>query len=195
MDGFEKRRKEKKKNILVTAQSLFTAHGVKNVSVAQIAKKANVSQVTIYNYFESKHKLVHEVFIHYVDTVSKEYEALLNRNIAFPEKIKQIIFNKKESAKHIHEDFYNYFMKDYSQGINYIEELYAREIFPKLIELFNEGRKQGYMNHDISNEAILFYIQMIKEAMQRKDVYQKLLPMTEDITKLLFYGIIGNGKD
>ncbi|WP_067726652.1 TetR/AcrR family transcriptional regulator [Oceanobacillus damuensis] len=195
MDGFERRKEQKKNDIMDAALSLFMEHGIKRVSVAGIAKQANVSQVTIYNYFGSKDNLVHEVFIFYVDKVWADYEALLNRDIAFPEKIKQIIFDKKEAANHINEEFYNHVMQDYSSGINYIEELYARDIFPKILELFNVGREQGYIRHDISNEAILFYIQMLKEAMQKKEIYQKVLPMTEDITKLIFYGIIGNEKE
>ncbi|MFC4024870.1 TetR/AcrR family transcriptional regulator [Oceanobacillus longus] len=195
MDGFERRKAMKKKIILKATLSLFINNGVKKVSIAEIAKKANVSQVTIYNYFKSKDNLAHEVLIYYVDQIWKEYEELFNRNIAFPDKIKGIIFDKKKAADNIHEDFYTYFMKEYSTGINYMEELYTEKIFPRLIELFNEGRAQGYINHDISNEAIIFYIQILKDAMQKKDIYQKILPMTEEITTLFFYGIIGKGND
>ena len=58
MDGFEKRREQKKKDILKAALSLFQQYGVQKVTISEIAKKANVSQVTIYNYFESKDNLL-----------------------------------------------------------------------------------------------------------------------------------------
>jgi AcrR family transcriptional regulator len=191
MDGFQRRREIKKKNILEAALALFMEYGVQKISVAEIAKKANVSQVTIYNYFDDKHNLVHEVIIYYVDKAWKEHEHLLKSNIPFPEKIKQIIFNKKETANHIHENFYQYFMKEYIDGNSYIEKLYEEKTIPFFMELFKEGKEQGHVDPQLSNEAIIFYIKMLKEYMQRKDVYSAILPLTEDITKILFYGIIG----
>lgn len=50
------------------------------------SKKANVSQVTIYNYFESKHNLIHEVFVYYADKALDEFEQILASNMTFPEK-------------------------------------------------------------------------------------------------------------
>jgi len=32
---------------------------------------------------------------------------------------------------------------------------------------------------------------MLKDYMQREEVYQKVLPLTEEITNIFFYGIIG----
>ncbi|MCR2821453.1 TetR/AcrR family transcriptional regulator [Lederbergia panacisoli] len=195
MDGFTRRKEMKKSDILNAAWALFMEFGVQKVSVAEIARKANVSQVTIYNYFESKENLVHEVIIFYIDKEWLEYELLLKSNVPFPDKIKQIIFNKKETANKIHEDFYQYFMKEYAAEMSYIENLYIEKTVPSFINLFNEGKEQGYIDKDLSNEAILFYIQMMKEHMQREDVYQKVLPMTEELMNLLFYGIMGKKED
>jgi AcrR family transcriptional regulator len=195
MDGFERRRKQKKMNILEAALALFMEYGVQKISIAEIAKKANVSQVTIYNYFDSKHNLVREVFLYYVGKAMDEFDQILNGDIAFPEKIKQIIFTKKETANQIHEDFYQYLMKEYTTGVNYIEKMYVEQIIPRLIDLFNEGKKQGYVDPNVSNEAILFFIQAVHEYIQREDVYQKILPLTEDIMRLMFYGIMGKKEN
>lgn len=195
MDGFERRKVQKKKDILDAALSLFLKFGVQKVSITEIAKQANVSQVTIYNYFESKDNLVHEVIMYYTDSVWMEYEDLFHSNFSFHEKIKKIIFEKKEIANEIHEDFYQYFMREYETGMSYIENLYKEKVLPKFMELFEEGKKQGFVDPNISTEAILFYIQMFKEYFQRKDAYEHALPLTEDLTKLFFYGIAGKGED
>lgn|SRR5690606_21766914 len=193
MDGFERRREQKKKDILQAALSLFLKYGVQKVSVAEIAKEAAVSQVTIYNYFESKDNLVHEAIIFYTDTVwQKYYEEIFESDLSFSEKITKIIFEKKETAEEIHPDFYQYFMKEYANGISYMEKLYTEQVLPKFIELFNEGKAEGLVDPTLSNEAIIFYIQMFKEYFQREDAYEKALPITEDLTKLFFYGIAGN---
>jgi len=191
MDGFERRRELKKTEILEASLDLFMVHGVQKVSIAEIAKKANVSQVTIYNYFESKHNLVHETIIFYVDKEWRQAEIVMDSDIPVQEKIKQLIFNKKETANNINPDFYNYFMKEYASGLNYIDDFIQNKAIPRMIDLFNEGKEQGAIDPDISNDAILFYIHMMQEYMQREDVYQKILPITEDINKILFYGIVG----
>ncbi|WP_258832201.1 TetR/AcrR family transcriptional regulator [Peribacillus frigoritolerans] len=191
MDGFQRRREQKKLNILEAALALFMEYGVQKISIGEIAKKANVSQVTIYNYFESKHNLIHEVFVYYTDKALDEFEQLLASNIAFPEKIKQLMFTKNETAKQIHEDFYQYLMKEYTSGINYMEKIYTEKALPRFIDLFNQGKDQGYVDPNLSNEAILFYIKAMNEYIQREEVYQSILPLTEDIMKILFYGIVG----
>ncbi|KHF38164.1 TetR/AcrR family transcriptional regulator [Halalkalibacter okhensis] len=191
MDGFQRRKEQKKRNILEAALTLFMEYGISKVSISEIAKEANVSQVTIYNYFESKHRLIHEVFIYYVDKASSNFEKVIYSDIPFPEKIQKIIFNKKEVANQINEEFYQYLMKEYSTEGNYIEKIYVQKAVPYFKILFKEGKEQGYIDPHMSDEAILFYVQMLKDYIQREDVYQKVLPLTEDITNIFFYGIIG----
>ncbi len=58
-----------------------------------------------------------------------------------------------------------------------------------------KGKEQGYTDKNFSQESILFYIQMLKDYVQREDVYPKVLPITENITNIFFYGIMGKGKE
>ncbi|MCU9595030.1 TetR/AcrR family transcriptional regulator [Caldibacillus thermolactis] len=195
MDGFEKRREQKKRDILEAALALFMEYGIQKVSITEIAKKANVSQVTIYNYFESKDNLVRLVFKYYVDQIWNEQKQLLVNDLPFNEKIKKIIFNKGIAANQISEQFFQDFMKDYASGRSYVEEVYQKEALPLFIKLFNEGREQGYINSEVSDEAILFYLKMFQEYLQREDVGTMTLPIAEDLTKLFFYGITGRKED
>ncbi|WP_042220621.1 TetR/AcrR family transcriptional regulator [Oceanobacillus manasiensis] len=195
MDGFERRRERKKQSILDAALRLFMEFGVQKVSMNEIATKAKVSQVTIYNYFKNKERLVEEVIHYYVDQVWQESDAVLKSDLPFPKKIEKLIFNKKESADSIHENFYQHFMKAYTAGDGYMEKLVTNEAIPKMMRFFDEGKSEGYVDPTISNEAILFYIQMMNEHLQKKDVYSKILPMTEDIMHILYYGIVGKRVD
>src|SRR5690625_1864846 len=94
MNGFERRKEMKKTNILDTALRLFLDEGVRSVSVAEIARQAEVSQVTIYNYFESKDNLIEEVIKYYLQQVWDEYIDIFEKDISFPDKVKKIIFDK-----------------------------------------------------------------------------------------------------
>ncbi|WP_216830755.1 TetR/AcrR family transcriptional regulator [Alkalihalobacterium elongatum] len=191
MDGFQRRRELKKNNILEAALALFMEYGIQKVSISEIAKKANVSQVTIYNYFESKHKLIQDVFIYYVDKAATDFEQIIYSDLPFPEKINKLIFAKKEVSTQIHQEFYQFMMKEYTTEGNYIEKIYIEKTIPYFKELIEDGKKQGYIDQNLSHEAILFYIKMLKDYMQQEEVYQKILPLTEDITNIFFYGICG----
>jgi len=195
MDGFEKRREQKKKSILEAALALFMEYGIQKVSIAEIAKKANVSQVTIYNYFESKDNLVRFVFQYYVDQVWNTQKQVLESDLPFNEKIKNIIFEKGMKADQISTRFFQDFMKDYASGQSYVEEVYLKEALPLLINLFDEGRKQGVIDSTISNEAILFYLQMFQRYLQLEDISPLILPIAEDLTKLFFYGVAGKKEE
>jgi len=195
MDGFQRRRKQKENAILQAALTLFMDAGVQKVSIAEIAAKANVSQVTIYNYFESKDNLTQLVLKFYVDQIWEEQKEQLNSDLPFLDKIKQIAFSKSDYTTQFNSPFFQYFMDDYSTGKSYVEEVYTREAIPRMLALFNEGKEQGFIDPDMSNEAILVYMQMFKEYLQQKEVSLAILPITEDLTTLFFYGIAGKKEE
>lgn len=194
-NGFERRKERKKTDILQASLNLFIKYGTKKVAISEIAQKAQVSQVTIYNYFENKENLIRNVIGYYIDEIWIEYEELLNSDIPFTDKIKQMIFAKKEESLQISDAFYQDIMSEYADGLSYIEKFYAEKMIPRFIDFFNEGKEKGYVDPTVSNEAILFYFQMLKDQIQRKEVYETALPLTEEITKLLFYGILGNNQN
>ncbi len=194
MDGFQKRTRKKQRDILEAALQLFLLHGIKKVSIAEIAQEANVSQVTIYNYFDSKDKLIHQAIKHYIDQSYQHYQEILNSEEDFPEKIKNIIFNKRGVADTVHEEIYQYLMNDLNNEQSYLDRVYREKSIPFFQQLISEGKKKGYINADISEEAIMFYIQMLKDQMQKKEINEYILPITEDILNLFFYGIMGKSK-
>lgn len=195
MDGFQRRREQKENAILQAALTLFMDAGVQKVSIAEIAAKANVSQVTIYKYFESKENLTQLVLKFYVEQIWEEQKKQLNSDLPFLDKIKQITFSKSDYANQFNSQFFQYFMNDYSTGKSYVEEIYTREAIPRMIALFDEGKEQGFIDQNMSNEAILVYMQMFKDYLQQKDVSLTVLPMTEDLITLFFYGIVGKKEE
>lgn len=190
MDGFQRRREQKKQAILLAALTLFMKNGIQKVSIAEIAKEAGVSQVTIYNYFESKHQLTYDVFVYYIETASSQFEELVHSDLPFPDKIRMIMFSKKEVAQQIHEEFYQYLMKQYSTEGNVFENLYEEKVVPYFSQLIQEGKDQGYVDESLSEDAIRFYLEMLRTYMENEENYTKALPLTEDINKIFFYGIM-----
>ena len=92
-DGFERRKERKKESIRRAATELFQVHGFNKVSIGDIARKANVSHVTIYNHFGSKEELVRDI----IKTVSLELAArmreIIDSDMPFLEKLNLLIFS------------------------------------------------------------------------------------------------------
>ncbi len=60
---FEEIREERRSQIMEVALELFAQQGFSNVTIAKIAKKAEISKGLMYNYFESKEQLITEIMI------------------------------------------------------------------------------------------------------------------------------------
>jgi AcrR family transcriptional regulator len=58
--GLRERKKEQTRQLIAeTARGLFAEHGFDQVTVAQIAREADVAEQTVYNYFPTKEDLVY----------------------------------------------------------------------------------------------------------------------------------------
>lgn len=76
MVGLEKRRKrekaQRKKAIIKSARKLFADYGFKPVTVASIAKKAELSKGAIYLYFSSKEEIYTQILLTDIEAFHRE---------------------------------------------------------------------------------------------------------------------------
>jgi AcrR family transcriptional regulator len=191
LNGYERRTKAKKGSIINAARKLFTERGVTDVSIKEIAAKANVSQVTIYNYFGSKNALAKEVLVSYLDMAIKEYEEILDRDIPFSEKLKIIIDRKYDAVYEVsrsHFSKYAWEDKTLQQVYKEAATVKAVSIYTKFIE---QGKKEGAIDSSIPDDAILTFIFSSVAIMQHSD-YLKTAPEHKiGILKLFLYGLLG----
>lgn len=68
---------ERRNAIIHAAFRLFCDYGIGIVSLSRIAKKAKVSENTIYRYFGNKEKLVLEAFIYLWDTIMQNVDRIV----------------------------------------------------------------------------------------------------------------------
>ncbi len=91
LDGFEKRRNDKKKAIMQAALELFDQYGFDKVAVTEIAAKAHVSKVSIYNFFESKDNLRRIIIKNMLDESIEKIRTLIEKGGSFIDKIEEYI--------------------------------------------------------------------------------------------------------
>ncbi|TCP29786.1 TetR family transcriptional regulator [Scopulibacillus darangshiensis] len=190
MNGYQRVKEKKKAAIKNGAFSLFAERGVKDVKIEDIAATAGVSQVTIYNHFGSKENLLSEVIKEYILEKYEEFKAMLLDKKTFKEKIEAIIFMKIEAAR-LHPDTIAAMLKESNLNA-FLQQFQEERFIPLLIDMFDEAQKNGEVNPAISNEMLLFYLDIFRNfpqekfmALMRGDKIQH----TKEIMQLFFYGL------
>jgi AcrR family transcriptional regulator len=195
MNGFEKRAQRIKEKIMKTTLDMLQTSDPKRIRIADIAKMANVSQVTIYNYFGSKEALLREVFKNYVDKAVQDFEEYLNENRSFKEMIEHIIFLEKESYKQFPPRLIKELLIEDHELTRYIEEQYKEKTIPLTVRMIQEGKERGDISEEVSIENVLAFMQLfmnqyesiLEMAQQSGDVETFLSGMMH----MFFYGICG----
>jgi len=82
--------KEKKRNDIACAcKDILLEHGIKNLTVSQIAKTANIGKGTVYEYFKNKEEIVFEIMTVFI----AEYENKLTEIVAEDISTKKKLFH------------------------------------------------------------------------------------------------------
>lgn len=188
MNGFELRREKKRQDILEAAFELFSAGGIKDVNITEIAKKANVSRVSIYNFFDSKENLVRQSCFYFMDKIMKELQSLLKSDLSFAEKFAKMFSLTNEKANSLSDNFYHSeFLKDPIVR-KFLEEYKNNKSIPLLMDLIEQGKREGCIDRELSSEAILMYVNSMNEVLQSNLSKKARL----DLGKLFAYGLFGD---
>lgn len=194
MNGFDKRTQEKRKMVLEAAFNLMnTEAGMKNLTTEQVAKHANVGKTTIFKYFGNKENLIHEVYKLFINKISVRAKEIIAEDKPFEETLISISMNKIRYLEKINKQFYldlmDYFTEKNNQESSLLMQQYNDETLEIMLDLFHRGRKEGKVDLKYSDEFLLLYFQAIVEGISSPQVYEKILPYTEQWTEMLIKGI------
>ena len=191
MNGYEKRTALKKTAIIDAARTLFFKHGIQNVSIKEIAAQAQVSQVSIYNYFEDKNALAKETFIIVIEEAIKQFEQTLASDISFENKLNIIMEQKVNLTDEIllaHFDKQALDDKILRQVFEETVKESALKLYRDFIEL---GKKEGIIDSAIPTEAAIDYLATSLKLLQNADFYTTDTSYKAGIRKMFLYGLLG----
>ncbi|OCN01056.1 hypothetical protein A7X67_06675 [Clostridium sp. W14A] len=162
MNGFEKRRQEKKEAILLAAKELFKQYGYHKVSIAEIAEKASVSQVSIYNFFESKENLKNQL----MKTLWEDYYhtilSVINSEETVQKKIEKFfytvaVYSRNYSANFVAESLRSQLKTEENTTEDQLEKIRQAIVF-----LIEQGKSEGAIKDTITTDAMLNLIDMFR---------------------------------
>jgi AcrR family transcriptional regulator len=195
VDGFERQKEQKKKVILEAALELFRLHGFKKASISDIARAADVSQVTIYNHFGSKDGLVREVIKALLLRILDRVREIVREDKTFPEKLETIIFDKTKIAVDYHGELMQAAARSDPELRDWIEAFWREDVKKATLELLEEGVREGYINPGLSEELLLLYLEIIRRGVfASPDLMAEIEPDLEvyrQLNYLFIYGLVG----
>lgn len=191
MNKYEIRTQAKKAALVRAALALFREKGYTGVSVNEIAVASGVSALSIYNYFGSKEKLLHECARVLLLDMNKSIIELLEEKSNFTERLVKAVSLCAEQPHQLADEGFSKAALDDKVFIGLLNES-AQQIKMEVLTTFIEsGRQEGLINAVIPTETIVAFLEAVTEIEATWKVSSECREKIESLHHLMLYGLIG----
>ncbi len=195
----QERKDQQRRKILAAATKLFLRDGYKPTHVKGVADEANVSQVTLYKYFDSKYDLAHQVVLDLIVGGYAQYRTVVDDpQKSFREVVQFMMKTKVKVSAGMSQDFYNFTVADMQGKFGNGEAKATYDAGKQSFwdAVIQRGRDAGMINPEISNAALTMYLDMYVDYFSSPDhdipEYRQLI---DQLMHLFFYGFVGLAPD
>jgi len=195
MKAYERRMERNKERILQTTLELFQVHGIKKTTTNDIAQKAGVSPATVYNHFGSKEDLVRATVKYFLTSIAAEFSKIFRGDLSFLGKMEQILLYKSDMLGQYQGEFMQTIISEDPEIRHIVDSVYLTEIRQMVINFYEEGKRQGYVNPELSTETIMRYMLIVRSGMAAESTLSEdpehNRKMMQELAPLFLYGIMG----
>ena len=194
MNQYQKTTEKKKQAIIQAALRLFKDKGFKETSIKSIAEAAEVSPVSIYNYFGSKDNLVALCVNDLFEEITQQAEDILNSNLDFKTKLDHAFaLCQEKMSQQISDYFQDKTVRDpaFSSLLTKAITSKKRDIYRAYIHL---GKAEGLIAEDLSTELILNVMDALNSVGNQLAHSDNLETDVKQIYQIFLYGILGKKK-
>jgi len=182
----------KQQDILKTAHKLFWKHGIRRVSVEEICREAGVSKMTFYKFYPNKIELAKSILENLINASIEKFRIIIESDIAFSEKMKEIFLMKIEGTNNMSIEFINDIYSNPGIGLKeYLDEQYQKSI-AITVDFYKRAKENGFIRADVKINFILALSNQIMEMMKNKELiaqYNNPQDFIIESMNVLFYGI------
>lgn len=195
MNAYERRIERNKERILRATLELFQVHGIKKTTTNDIARKAGVSPATVYNHFSSKEDLVRATVKYFLTAMTADFRKIFEGDLTFLEKMDQILLYKSDMLGRYQGEFMQTIISEDPEIRHIVDSVYLTEIKQVVINFYEEGKRQGYVNPELSTETIMRYSFIVRSGMAAESILSEdpehNRKMIQELVPLFLYGIMG----
>ncbi len=191
---------DKKERILKAAVELFgRSHDARKVSVEEIAREAHVSPTTIYNYFGTREALVVDSARVLMREILKMGIGVLRSDLTFLQKLQAIASGKTDLIGQYSSEVLKKLLGGDKNAAVYSREIYDKEVKPLWREFIASGKKEGYIDPDLSEDALIAYLDVVRAGLAAKPEltanYEQNMPLLKEMSRLVFHGFLKKEVD
>lgn len=194
MNQYQKTTEKKKQAIIQAALRLFKEKGFKETSIKSIAEVAEVSPVSIYNYFGSKDNLVALCVNDLFEEITQQAEDILKSDLAFNTKLDQALDLCQEKMS----QQTSYYFQDKTVIDPAFSSLLTKAITAKKRDIYrtyiNLGKEERLIARDLSTELILNVMDALNSVGNQLAHSDNLETDVKQIHQIFLYGILGKKK-
>jgi len=187
-----------KERIFQATLDLFQVHGIRKTTTNDIAQKAGVSPATVYNHFGNKEDLVRATIKYFLNSILADFKNILTDNLSFMGKMEQILYYKSNMVGQYQGEFMQAIISEDPEIRHIVDSVYMTELMPVIMGFYEEGKRQGYVNPELSTENIIRYMLIVRSGMAAESVLsedpEQNRKMIQELTPLFLYGIMGKPK-
>ena len=180
--------KEKKRNDIACAcKDILLEHGIKNLTVSQIAKTANIGKGTVYEYFKNKEEIVFEIMTVFIAEYEKNLSEIVSEETSVKKKLFHFLylgFEDEESRRQL--TLYREFMAiSMTSGTDEMIDfnIQCRKKFADILgQILKDGIKKGELppeTEELTSAILAFALGLIVE------VHTAALDPKDEITHFL----------
>jgi len=191
----DRTKEEKKEQIIQVAFDTIKKHGIKRVTLEDIAHASGMAKTSIYYYFPSKNALINETITHFSSSILQRIDLLVQSKQSPEQKLisswKIIFFHMRESGYFINTD-----KNTMTQMISLAKDLinkFQKQYQNLIRKILLEGKKKGVFQVDDIDLWALFLSVGLMGIIENENTQEKILKddkIVDKVGKLLLNGLL-----
>jgi len=185
----------RKQSILQAAIEVFSKGSFKNSSISEIAKRANVAEGTIYQYYKNKEDLFFSIPVQKTIEFTEELDLHLQGITGAFNKIRKFIWYYLHFFK-MNPAYGRILMLEMRVSASFVKTKtynFLKKSTSRILEVVKEGQKEGVVRKDVNvyilRQLILGILEHVVTRWLLKGGKYDLMEHYEDVTKLITNGI------
>lgn len=185
--------------IVKASKDLFWKFGVKKVTVEEIVKEAGVSKMTFYRLFENKIVVAKVMLIDMMEVNLQNYYSIMEKDIPYTEKVKEMLLLKQSAANDISKEFVNEVYLNQELGLIAVFDDYRNKMMKAFLDDMKQAQVDGYIRKDLNIEFVLYMLNVMASESIVNDHLLSMYDNSQDaimeVTNFFFYGIMEPNTD
>jgi hypothetical protein len=138
---------------------------------------------------------MHAAVKYFLSSTAVDFSQILKGGRSFLEKMEQILSFKSDMLGQYQGEFMQTLISEDPEIRHLVDSVYLTEMRQMIIDFYEEGKRQGYVNPELSTETIMRYLLIVRSGMAAESVLSEdpehNRQLMQDLTPLFLYGIMG----